>query len=136
MVLGQQREAQTTRATAGRPEIIGRAEFHMGELFEMRDIIRAMSKRRCVVLVAFGLALITVTSTWAQPQPASDEAAVRQAAQAYLDAMQRGDGKALAAAWTEQGSFIDPSGQSHPAPDDSRAIRNDGEWLRCGCCRR
>jgi len=46
----------------------------------------------------------------ASPRQA-DEAAVRAAAQAYLDALGRGDGQALAAMWTVDGDIVDDDGR-------------------------
>lgn len=46
-----------------------------------------------------------------------DEAQIRAAAQAYLDALGRGDGKACAALWTPDGDIVDDLGAVLPGRD-------------------
>ncbi len=45
------------------------------------------------------------------PQRQGDEAAVRAAARAYVEALDRGDGRALAAMWTPDGDIVDDDGR-------------------------
>jgi uncharacterized protein (TIGR02246 family) len=51
------------------------------------------------------------------PVASADETAIRAAGQAYAAAMNQGDAKALAEAWTADGDYIDASGQRHKARD-------------------
>ena len=81
----------------------------------MRCVIQALRNQRCNLLVASGLSLMAVATATGQQRSTNEEAAVRQAAKAYVAALGRGDAKALEAAWTEKGTFIDPFGESHPA---------------------
>ncbi len=47
----------------------------------------------------------------------TDQKAIREAGKAYLAALARGDGQALAAAWTAGGDYIDAAGQTLKARD-------------------
>ena len=49
--------------------------------------------------------------TPAAPQRQADEEAVRAAARAYLEALDRGDGRTLAAMWTTDGDIVDDDGR-------------------------
>jgi ketosteroid isomerase-like protein len=51
----------------------------------------------------------------AQDSTSADQAAIRQAGQAYFEAHRRGDAKALASAWTQDGKYVDATGKSYPA---------------------
>ena len=51
------------------------------------------------------------------PVASADEKAIRAAGEAYAAAMNQGDAKALAAAWTADGDYIDASGQRFKARD-------------------
>ncbi len=46
-----------------------------------------------------------------------DEQAIRATTKAYLDALTKGDSKALAAFWTADGEFFDDQGDAHPASE-------------------
>jgi uncharacterized protein (TIGR02246 family) len=64
----------------------------------------------------FCAALLATTVSWAadpNPEPAAnpDEAAIRKAAQAYVDALNHGDGKAMLAIWSPEGEYIDATGK-------------------------
>jgi uncharacterized protein (TIGR02246 family) len=48
---------------------------------------------------------------------AQDEQAIRAAAKGYLEALGRGDARALAGYWTADGDVVDELGQSHPASE-------------------
>jgi len=49
------------------------------------------------------------------PEVSADEQAIRAAGKAYLAALTRGDVKALTAAWTVNGDYVDAAGQSFKA---------------------
>jgi uncharacterized protein (TIGR02246 family) len=65
------------------------------------------------------LLLLAATSTVSAQTPrstsANDEAAIRAAGKSYVDALNRGDVKALLAAWTPDGDYIDQYGRRHIA---------------------
>jgi uncharacterized protein (TIGR02246 family) len=65
------------------------------------------------------LALLTTSAARAaDPAPRQrDEEQIRAAAQAYLDALGRGDGKACAALWTPDGDIVDDLGAVLPGRD-------------------
>ena len=49
--------------------------------------------------------------------------AVRAASRSYQDALARGDGKAVAALWTEEGDIIDDMGQVFPGRESAAGIK-------------
>lgn len=51
------------------------------------------------------------------------EAAIRQAAEAYLSAIRQGNAEAVAARWTEDGTFVDANGKSAKGRDLARDIQ-------------
>ena len=53
----------------------------------------------------------------ADESQSEDIAAIRAAAQSYLDALHRGDAKALTAAWTSDGDYVSESGHRIKAHD-------------------
>jgi uncharacterized protein (TIGR02246 family) len=65
--------------------------------------------------LGFGSALCAAqepaSPTPAAPQRPADEEAVRAAARAYLGALERGDGRSLAAMWTPDGDIVDDDGR-------------------------
>jgi uncharacterized protein (TIGR02246 family) len=73
------------------------------------------------VLVAGVLAVVTVSVVIAQeklakpdgetPQRQADEAAIREASQAFARAFEKGDTKALGALFTEEGEYVDEDGK-------------------------
>jgi uncharacterized protein (TIGR02246 family) len=67
---------------------------------------RAVSLRRAVLALAIGAAL----PASARADLAADTKAIQDAGQAYKVALERGDGKALAALWTPDGDIIDADG--------------------------
>jgi len=73
----------------------------------------------------FVVALLAVTVVRAADPPARprDESQIRAAAQAYLEAMKRGDGKACAALWTPDGDIVDDLGAVLPGRDTAAATR-------------
>lgn len=75
-----------------------------------------MRRRKSIKLLA---ACCTLAAAWDAAPLAAEEnaqsAAVRAAAVAYLAALDRGDETAIAAAWTEDGVYVDASGTSHKA---------------------
>jgi uncharacterized protein (TIGR02246 family) len=83
-------------------------------LIAERDMMRRTSTilLTAICVLANGLA--------ASPVVAEDDdavAAVRAAAAAYLDALNRGDESAIIASWTDDGVYIDASGRSRRARD-------------------
>ena len=67
-------------------------------------------------VVLTGLMLASRPATGAEPAGRQqDEQAIRHAAQEYLAALESGDAKALSAAWTADGDFVDELGRSYPA---------------------
>jgi len=69
-------------------------------------------RSRQVVLVAMLLAVPAVVGRGADH--AQDEAAIRAAAESYRAALERGDTKALAGLWTEDGDIVDADGAVLP----------------------
>jgi len=67
-----------------------------------------------VVLVAFA---IQPLRSIAAEQQSSELKEIRAASAAYLKAMENGDSRALAAAWTADGDYIDASGRAFNAHD-------------------
>ncbi|MFM9057870.1 MAG: SgcJ/EcaC family oxidoreductase [Planctomycetaceae bacterium] len=66
--------------------------------------------------------LLAAAAGAADPAPRQgDEAQIRAAAQAYLDALGRGDGKACAALWTPDGDIVDDLGAVLPGRDTAAA---------------
>jgi uncharacterized protein (TIGR02246 family) len=65
--------------------------------------------------IAFTAAVFAATSSRAAlASQADDEAAIRTAAKAYVEALDKGDAARLAALWTPDGDIIDASGQKFP----------------------
>ena len=64
---------------------------------------------------AICLALLAVLSAFANaapPQPGEgEEAELREAAESYVDALNRGDRRAIARHWTDEGDLVDETGQ-------------------------
>jgi uncharacterized protein (TIGR02246 family) len=66
--------------------------------------------------------LLAAGARAADPSPRQgDEAQIRAAAQAYLTALERGDGKACAALWTPDGDIVDDLGAVLPGRDTAAA---------------
>ena len=76
-------------------------------------------------VLTFAISLLAVTAARAADAPvrARDESQIRAAAQAYLDAMKRGDGKACAALWTPDGDIVDDLGAVLPGRDTAAATK-------------
>jgi uncharacterized protein (TIGR02246 family) len=66
-----------------------------------------------VAVAAAGGLLLTARSQTRAPAAGTDEASIRQSAQAFADAFNRGDPKAVAALWTENGESRDADGRSY-----------------------
>lgn len=63
--------------------------------------------------IAFALAVVTAAAARAAPEPrAEDEAAIRAAAKAYIEALDKGDTARLAALWTPDGDIVDAAGRT------------------------
>ncbi|MBX9790988.1 MAG: nuclear transport factor 2 family protein [Pirellulales bacterium] len=75
--------------------------------------------RRVRALLTMLLCTAAPCALWAQntTKPSAAEAAVRQASSEYLDALARGDAKALAEHWTAEGTYVDPDGEIFAARD-------------------
>ncbi len=84
---------------------------------------------RHVVAILLALCAAAVTSKPAlaesKPRPA-DEEAIRAAAKAYLAALARGDGKAVADAWTSDGELIDAAGKTHSVKEIVGELADSG----------
>ena len=52
-----------------------------------------------------------------------DKAAIRAAAQAYQEALSRGDGAALAAFWTADGDIVDEQGNTLPGRQSAADVK-------------
>ena len=58
------------------------------------------------------LAVLSAVAIAAPPQRGEDEeAALREAAESYVDALNRGDRRAIARHWTDEGDLVDETGQ-------------------------
>jgi len=81
-----------------------------------------------VVLTLGALACLTTPHAAAQPPaaPAGEEAAVRAAAQEYLQALARGDAARLRTLWTADGDYVDAAGNAFRAQDLIRQIETAG----------
>lgn len=62
----------------------------------------------CLVIL-FAACSLALAAT--EDKSAQDERAIRQTSDSYVDAFNRGDAAALAAHWTEDGTFITPTGE-------------------------
>jgi uncharacterized protein (TIGR02246 family) len=69
------------------------------------------SRRWLWLPIAFGLVPLCVAQERSEKDRSEESAAVRQAAEAYIAALGRGDAAQLAASWTPEGDFIDSQGQ-------------------------
>lgn len=76
--------------------------------------------RRLLPLVVAVAAAVGAEAADPQARPA-DEAQIKAAAQAYLQALERGDGKACAALWTPDGDIVDDLGAVLPGRDTAAA---------------
>lgn len=92
---------------AARVELVG-PNHGMGDLM--------ISSRMRLVIVAVGVASWLVAAPRALVAQ-QDEAAIRAAGKAYLEALNRGDAKALTAAWTPDGDYVSATGQRVKAHD-------------------
>jgi uncharacterized protein (TIGR02246 family) len=72
-------------------------------------------KRTTLTRSIFPLALACVLGSGTSLTRAADsdpqEAAITKTAEAFVDAFQRGDAKAVASFWTPEGDYVDPSGR-------------------------
>jgi uncharacterized protein (TIGR02246 family) len=74
----------------------------------------------CILVPRFATAQPAEKTT--DPQ-AKEKAAIRQAAEKYLEAVRKGDARQVAASWTENGVFVDADGHSAKGRDLARDIR-------------
>ncbi len=73
-----------------------------------------------LLVVAFA---VTIATPAAEPDAtATDQAAIRQAAAAYLEAVNRGDVDAMRSFWTASGNLVDESGRSTSIRDMRRGV--------------
>ncbi len=79
---------------------------------------------RYVICVASAIAVLTaaIASAAEKSAHAADEAAIRASAKVFADAFTRGDAKAIAAMWTENGTLSDEQGQVFKG---QKAIENE-----------
>lgn len=62
--------------------------------------------------IALACVIVTAVTAHAAPESrADDEAAIRAAAKAYIEALDKGDAARLAALWTPDGDIVDAAGQ-------------------------
>jgi uncharacterized protein (TIGR02246 family) len=54
--------------------------------------------------------ILAATASQGEQKPSPDEAAIKQAVQAYVEAFNRGDATGVASFWSEDGEYIAPSG--------------------------
>ncbi|MCX5860968.1 MAG: SgcJ/EcaC family oxidoreductase [Deltaproteobacteria bacterium] len=75
-------------------------------------------------ILILGLLALSVCSAVAQEstQYGREEAAIRHLVVLYVNAFNRGDGKALAALWAEDGEYLGPSGETAKGRDKIEAI--------------
>jgi uncharacterized protein (TIGR02246 family) len=73
------------------------------------EVSMTVSSRSAAQASAFALALCLATCACAAPT-SRDEQGVRAASQRYREALDRGDGQALAALWTADGDIVDEQG--------------------------
>jgi uncharacterized protein (TIGR02246 family) len=72
----------------------------------------------CGLVIASCSALLLSDELCAQSTDRTqDEQAIRAAAKGYVEALGRGDARALAGFWTADGDVVDELGQSHPASE-------------------
>lgn len=80
-----------------------------------------MIRFRKLAIAGVGCALIAITSTTSianeDSKDTQKEAAIRQASRAYVEALIRGDGKALSALWTADGVYVDATGTAANAQE-------------------
>jgi hypothetical protein len=72
-------------------------------------------RRTTLTRSIFPLALACVLGSGTSPTRAANsdaqEAAITKTAEAFVDAFQRGDAKAVASFWTPEGDYVDHSGR-------------------------
>ena len=98
---------------------------------------RAIAMARSLLLVPTAVVILSAVfgglgSAIAQAPPAgrqADEEAVRAAARGYVEALERGDGRTLAAMWTPDGDIVDDEGRVMNGRETvaSTAPRADGD---------
>jgi uncharacterized protein (TIGR02246 family) len=82
-----------------------------GEVFACRQSPRPVAEYVLSSLLTLALAAGTLTAAEAVPAArALDEAAIRAASKAYVEALDKGDAAKLAALWTSEGDIIDAAG--------------------------
>lgn len=70
------------------------------------------------LLLVIGTVLaVSLSRAYAAPPNNADLKAIRAAAAAYVKALEKGDAKALAAAWTANGDYVDAAGRASKARD-------------------
>lgn len=66
---------------------------------------------KLLLLGAMGLVLLFTSSAFPQPGKTADEAALRKRAEAFVEAFNKGDAKAIAAFFTPDADLVDPEGR-------------------------
>jgi uncharacterized protein (TIGR02246 family) len=78
-----------------------------------RVVLHALLFTPCRAVMLLIMTLVTAASAHAAPDSrAADEAAIRAAAKAYVEALDKGDAAGLAALWTPDGDIVDAFGQT------------------------
>src|SRR5947209_3930870 len=74
-----------------------------------------------MVALSVGLLLVPVAWTGGRKSPSSDEQVIQASAKNLIAAFNKGDAKAVAACWTEDGDYMDEGGrriQGRPAIEE------------------
>lgn len=94
---------------------------------------RTMPEHASAAVIALACIVSCAAHAQEAQAPASDEAAIRQRGKDYVAAVRRGDGDAIAAFWTAEGSFVDETGHSakgRALAKGVKAPRDEGETRR------
>lgn len=89
---------------------------------------RSMHAHAGAAVVAMVFVVSCVLHAQESKSPVSDEVAIRQRGKDYVAAVRRGDGRAIAAFWTADGSYVDETGASAKGRElakNAKASRED-----------
>jgi uncharacterized protein (TIGR02246 family) len=73
--------------------------------------MKRISLTRSILPLALACALGSGSSPARAADPDPQEAAITRTAEAFVEAFQKGDAKAVASFWTPDGDYVDPSGR-------------------------
>jgi hypothetical protein len=73
--------------------------------------MKRISLTRSMLPLALACALGSGSSPARAADPDPREAAITRTAEAFVEAFQKGDAKAVASFWTPDGDYVDPSGR-------------------------